>query len=125
MSGEIRVTADVGGRPLTLDPIRVIPVELEVREVESTIPCGFQSVWGEGEVDGQEFTLAVGAGFGSRWATIHYHGKNYCFSANGLMEAFFKALEGPSELDNVKADLSTVEEAVDALAERINAAGLP
>lgn len=89
---EIRVRAAVGGRELTLDPVRTIVVPLEVREVESTIPCGFQSEWGTGGVDGEKLMLTAGAGFGSRWGTIHYAGKSYAFDANQLINAFLNEI---------------------------------
>jgi hypothetical protein len=91
-SGESRVTAAVGGRRLTLDPIRVLPVQLEVREVENTIPCGFQSEWATADVEGSEMMVTVGAGFGSRWGTIRYAGKSYAFEVGQLAEAFMAAL---------------------------------
>lgn len=94
MSEEIRVTASVGGRPLTLDPIRTLPLDIPLREVESLIPAGFQQVWGSGETaDGEEFQIACGAGWGSRWLTIKYKGKSYCFAAEDLFTAFLAALE--------------------------------
>lgn len=100
MSDEIKVTAAIGGRPITLDPIRVIPVTVEVREVESTIPCGFQSIWGEGDTGGQEYSVTAGAGFGSRWGTIQWQGRSYCFDVMQLLNAFAaaeKLVERPVE----------------------------
>jgi hypothetical protein len=96
-SEEIRVRAAVGGRELTLAPIRVVAVTLEVREVESTIPCGFQSVWGDAEGVGPDgaqhaIRLTSGAGFGSRWGTIDCDGRRFCFSADQLINAFVSAL---------------------------------
>ena len=90
--GEISVVAAVGGRRLTLDPIRVIPTVLEVREVESTIPCGFQSMWGESDDPPTELTS--GAGMGSRWGTIRYKDRSFCFDATQLMVAFMEAEKG-------------------------------
>jgi hypothetical protein len=93
MSEEIRVgPVTVGGRQITLDPIRNIPVTFNIREVESTIPCGFQGQWGEGEIDGERIELNTGGGFGSRWATIHYRGHDYCFKAEELLSAFLDGL---------------------------------
>lgn len=90
---EILVEASLGGRRLTLDPIRVVTVPLEVREVESTIPCGFQSVWGEAGEGDRRIELTAGAGMGSRWGTIVFRGKTYCFDANQLINAFVDELD--------------------------------
>jgi len=92
MTEEIHVKASVGGRPLTLEPIRVIPVTIEVREVESTIPCGLQIEWVSGTTpDDKPIELTAGAGMGSRWGTIHYGGRGYCFEVNQLLGAFVDA----------------------------------
>lgn len=90
--GEIKVDAAIGGRRITMDPIRVIDVPLEIREVESNIPAGFQIEWGTADIDGEELTLCSGAGMGSRWATIRYRGKSYAFTADQLITAFIEAL---------------------------------
>lgn len=89
----IRVTASVGGRRLTLDPLAEHTLPIQLREVESTIPCGFQIDWVSGEKGDEEYRVAVGAGMGSEWATIHYKGKEYCFSARSLLDAFFAAVD--------------------------------
>ena len=94
MSEEIRVAASVGGRVLTLDPVRLLTLKLEVREVESAIPCGFQVEWATADVRGDELMVCVGAGFGSRWATIRYQDKSYAFSVEDVVSSFLEALEG-------------------------------
>lgn len=91
------MTADLGGTPLTLDPIRVVPVRLEVREVESTIPCGFQQVWGDASWMGRPVEITSGAGLGSRWGTITYGDRSYAFDAQQLVEAFVAAVAAVDE----------------------------
>ena len=94
---EISVQAETigkdGRKKLTLDPIRVIEVPLRIREVASAIPCGFQAVWGEGTNDGEPIEATSGAGFGSKWATIRYKGKDYCFSIEEVIEAFVEKID--------------------------------
>lgn len=98
MSNETRVRAAVGGRELTLDPLRTLPVVVEVREVESTIPCGFQSEWATGTApDGTPFGIYAGAGFGSRWGTVDYRGKNYAFDIEQFFTAFMAAVDKADE----------------------------
>jgi hypothetical protein len=91
-NGEIRIAAASGGREITLDPIRELRLEVPAREVESTIPCGFQVEWGAGEMGGEEFCLTVGAGVGSPWLTFADLGKRYCLSAEDLVRAFIEAI---------------------------------
>lgn len=91
--GEVGVQASTGGRQLTLDPIRVIPVTVDVREVESTIPCGFRMGWVDGEADGKEFDIAAGAGCGSRWLTIKYGDKYFCMDIEDFLQSFIGAVE--------------------------------
>lgn len=88
-----QLPASSGGRRLTLDPIRVIPITLNIREVESTIPCGFQTPWGEVDIDGHLLEVFGGAGFGSGWATIQYKGKSYCFPITEIVQEFLAGLE--------------------------------
>jgi hypothetical protein len=96
--GEIRVrseTIDEDGarRPHDLDdPISVIEVPLKIREVETTIPCGFQAIWGTVDVNGEKLTATAGAGFGSGWATIEFRGKNYCFPILEVIKALLVEL---------------------------------
>jgi hypothetical protein len=73
----MRVEASLGGRRLTLDNVLdgLLPLSVERRRVESSIPCGFQVEWMDGEFkhDGQEgwrLQLTAGAGFGSRWMVL-------------------------------------------------------
>lgn len=110
MSEEIKVTADVGGRAITLDPILDTDpnIVIPVRRVESTIPCGFQQVFGEvtttldgvGEVN---VTLTSGAGWGNRWMTltVERDGEtvaNECLDVTDLVTAWLKRVErdGPT-----------------------------
>ena len=88
--------ASLGGRQITLDPIREIPIELTIREVESTIPAGYQSEWGSVDVDGDDLFLGGGAGFGSKYGTITFRGKSYVFTANEIVEKFLDAVREES-----------------------------
>ena len=90
VEGEIGVGAAVGGRRITLDPIETIPVTAVVRRVESTIPCGFQVHWFEGESEGVKYDLAAGAGMGSRWLTMHVGGRSYCVDMSEWFEKFLR-----------------------------------
>jgi hypothetical protein len=89
----IRVSASSGGRPLTLDPVSVVEVPLRIREVESTIPCGFQQDWGTVEVDGEKLEATSGAGWGNQWATISFKGKSYCFSISEIVGEFLSKVD--------------------------------
>lgn len=79
-------------RAITLDPIRKIPIPLELHEVESTIPCGFRVSWLEGNADGKEFDLASGAGCGSPYMMFHYDGRNYCVDMRVVVDQFIEAI---------------------------------
>lgn len=86
--GEIKVEAASGGRRITLDPIRTFSIPVEVREVESTIPCGFQSVWLTASDEGKDIgNITAGAGVGSKWGTIKVGDRCYCFDAGELLAA--------------------------------------
>ena len=91
------VTAFSGGRRITLDPIKVHPITIEIREVESTIPCGFQTHWGSVDIDGDELEVFGGAGFGSQWTTIQFRGKSYCYPISEVVGAFLDALAEDNE----------------------------
>jgi hypothetical protein len=93
---EMVTQASVGGRKLTLDPTRVHPITIEIREVESTIPCGFQAEFGTVDVDGDELSVCAGAGFGSQWITMQFKGKSYCFPITEVISAFLEQLEADS-----------------------------
>lgn len=86
--------ASVNGRKLTLDPISRIPITIHVREVESTIPCGFQVNFGEVDVDGHLFEVTAGAGVGSEWLTFRYKGKQYCFPISEVVGKMLDAIDG-------------------------------
>lgn len=62
-SGAVAMTASVGGRRLTLDPVLPRAV-LEVQPVrpESTIPCGFRTAYATGELGGRYFEVSIGVG---------------------------------------------------------------
>jgi hypothetical protein len=66
----------VGGRRLTLDPVmEVVPMEIHPRRIESSIPCGFQAEWIDGEDNDpdsevQDFNLSAGAGWGSAYMVL-------------------------------------------------------
>ena len=77
--GEIRVQAAANGRKLTLDPIRIIDLQVPMREVESTIPCGFRMGWLDGDDEGTPFSLTAGAGCGSPWLAFSYGDRDFCF----------------------------------------------
>lgn len=88
----LRTSASVGGKQLTLDPIRLVPITLNIREVESAIPAGFQMQWGDVDVDGDKMELTAGAGMGNGWGTIRFRGKDYVWSITELAEAFLNAV---------------------------------
>lgn len=83
----MEVEASSDGRRLTLDPIRTIDISVSVREVESTVPCGFRQEWISGTSnDGHEFELY--AGVASPWLIIHVDGKQYCTDIRDLLSTF-------------------------------------
>ena len=94
----ISVQASSGGKRLTLDPIETHTIELEIHEVESTIPAGFQQLWGSVDVNGDELELTSGAGVGSQQGTIHFRDKSYVFNSEALVEAFLRKID-PSLFD--------------------------
>jgi hypothetical protein len=75
--GEIGVTATVGGRNMTLDPVGGEKQEVTIPawEVDNTLVAGFRQSWVEGEDDASEVELTVGAGVGSKWGTFTYKRK--------------------------------------------------
>lgn len=91
------MSASSGGRQITLDPLRLLPITVDVREVESTIPCGFSMEWVTGTHDGKEFDISAGAGVGSRWLTISYGGRYFCMDIEDFLRAFLDSLETPDE----------------------------
>ena len=94
--GRVVVKASLGSRPLTLDPLATHKATVEWREVETTIPCGFQVQWGTAALDdGREVELCCGAGFGSNWMTAKVDGKSYCVSAEEIIEALLIAIGAP------------------------------
>jgi hypothetical protein len=74
-------------RRITLEPLHRKALAIEVREVESTIPCGFQQHWGDGKYGKKKFDMGCGAGFGSRWMTFTVGEHNYCISADDIAKA--------------------------------------
>lgn len=87
--GEITVQANSNGRKITLDPIREKVLQAAWREVESPIPCGFQSEWVSGDRDGEDFDLRVGAGCGSPWMTFSFKGRHYCINVTDIIAELF------------------------------------
>jgi hypothetical protein len=80
-----------------MEPLREFVLRVPAREVESTIPAGFQSVWGDGTLpDGRKFQITVGAGFGSGWGTFRLDGddRSFAFRAGDLVAAFAEAIDG-------------------------------
>jgi hypothetical protein len=97
-TGEIGITASTNGRRLTLDPLRKKKLAVEVREVESTIPCGFQTPWADGELpDGTKFSLTSGAGVGSRWMTFRYKGRNFAIQADSIIQPLLSWADATQE----------------------------
>jgi hypothetical protein len=96
---EMRITASSGGRRITLDPIGMgeFTIKLPIRQVESTIPAGFQVQWGSVETEEfGEIALNAGAGVGSPYGTL-WLGKgeghrNFIFNANDLINAIVDAV---------------------------------
>jgi hypothetical protein len=89
----LRTTAAIGERLITLDPIRTIPITLEIREVESTIPCGLQQEWGEVDVDNDRLALTAGAGFGNGYGTITFRNRRYYWAIGDIAAAFLTAVK--------------------------------
>jgi hypothetical protein len=93
LQGAELVGNDGARRDLTLDPLKLIEIAVEVREVESTIPAGFQSEWFSGEDDdGNEFTVTAGAGWGSYWMTLHYKGRGFVVDGREILRALVGAV---------------------------------
>lgn len=80
------------GKTTPDEPTRTFLIALPIREVDSTIECGYQPEWGS--IDEIDLMLSCGAGFGSAWATIRYGDKHYAIAATDLLEAFLDSVEG-------------------------------
>lgn len=95
ISGGIRVGASGHGRTTPENPTRVFEISIPIREVGSTIECGFQVPWGKIEdVDGRgPLEMGCGAGFGSGWATIKFEDTTYAISGADFVSAFLGALD--------------------------------
>lgn len=92
-SGEISVTASHDGKPVTLDPLRTFEIPVELREVESTIPCGFRMGWLDGDDKGTPFSLAAGAGCGSKWLTFSYGDRDFCVDMSDVVGSFIDTIK--------------------------------
>jgi hypothetical protein len=88
-----KLEAHLGTRKLTLDPINKYKLSIELREVETTIPAGFQMEWGTVDVDGSLLEVTSGAGLGSGWACLHFKGKHYVIAVSDIVEAFLNKIE--------------------------------
>lgn len=86
-SGEIAIEGTSNGRLVTLDPIREKHLSIPVRQVESTLPCGFQQHWAHVDADGTECDIACGAGVGSKWMTVTIGDRRYCMSVEDIFVA--------------------------------------
>jgi hypothetical protein len=92
--GEIKTEfASSGGRIITLDPIKTFSVPIELREVESTAPCGFRVEWFTGEDSKIKFKLCVGAGVGSKWMTFRYGNRQFCVDMAQTLEHFVNTVK--------------------------------
>lgn len=92
---QISCTAAIGGRPLTLDPIRVLSVPVDVREVESTIPCGLRQSWIDGKDGDIKLALATGTGCGSQWLTFRYGDRSFCVDITEFVSALIDQIKAP------------------------------
>lgn len=72
IDGEIRTSATINGRRITLDPVMERePLAMPVRRVENSMPAGFRVDWLNGKSDdGVKIALTVGAGVGSPWMIL-------------------------------------------------------
>lgn len=95
----VRSNVRTMGKTVPDEPTRTFEIPLLIREVDSTIDCGFQQEWGSVEdVNGKgPLHLFAGAGWGSSWASIDFNGKSYAISATDLVAAFIDAVEGEEE----------------------------
>ena len=48
----------------------------------------------ESEEGEEVFSMAVGAGCGSRWLTFDYKGKQYCIDAEELAKSLMETVDG-------------------------------
>lgn len=96
--GGIGVAASIEGRAITLDPIRSYLAEIPFREVESTIPCGFQVGWIEGGDESTAIDVACGAGMGSEWLTMRVEregeARYFCVRAGDIVAALMAQIDG-------------------------------
>lgn len=93
-SGEIGCVATVNGKRSALEPIKKYVLPIEVREVESVSTCGFRQNWMSAELkNGDELSLDVGAGLGSRWAVMSFRNKWYVLDGEDIIRAMLTALE--------------------------------
>ena len=83
----IRVTASIGGRRITMDPLRTFPLTHEIREVESLIPAGFRQMWVEGEgPEGIRLRVSSGAGW-SPWLTFEIGAREFAVDIRDVLSA--------------------------------------
>lgn len=89
-----KISNDGDRRRITLDSGTLHKLTVNAREVESTIPAGFQQIWIEGEdAEGNEFMLTSGAGWGSVWATFVYKGREFVIDGRDLIRALIELTE--------------------------------
>jgi hypothetical protein len=91
--GEIKTEFASDGRIITLDPIKTFSVPIELREVESTAPCGFRVEWFTGEDSKIKFELCVGAGVGSKWMIFRYGNRQFCVDMAQTLEQFVNTVK--------------------------------
>jgi hypothetical protein len=90
----MEVKAVSEGRRITLDPLATFPIEMELREVESTIPAGFQMEWisGEDTETGTKFEMLAGAGVGSKYLTFSYGERAFVVDMKATLEKMIEAV---------------------------------
>ena len=91
--GEISCEAESNGRRITLEPLQILTLAIPMREVESTLPCGFRQSWVSGDSGKKKFSLTSGAGCGSRWMTFDYAGRQFCVDIEDVVKQAIEVID--------------------------------
>lgn len=111
ITDEVGITAKAGGRLLNLETTRVAtyPMTVELHQVDTPpLFAGMQQVWLDGNENGLEYALSVGAGLGSRYMilTLEQNGKKI-YEVVNIVEFFTRwvgARHGQLERDGIGDD---------------------
>jgi hypothetical protein len=70
-TGEVGITTNV-----VEEQLREFVAPVRFTEHDTAIFAGFQQLWAETEIDGEDLELSTGAGLGSKYGIIRFGGKS-------------------------------------------------